>query len=89
MPESYYETRGGDITSGQNDIAGTMGDPLKANAGEHGLTPAGRATDASLSDITAGNKQIGIGAQVGMMRNLEFTAGGRAHRISTGPYTKA
>ena len=27
---------------------------------------------------------IGVGALVGIMRNLEFTAGGRAHRIITG-----
>ena len=30
-----------------------------------------------------------IGSQVGAMRNLEFSAGGRSHRISTGPYTSA
>ncbi len=35
------------------------------------------------------SKPIEPGAQVGIMRNLEFSAGGRAHRISTGPYTKA
>ncbi|MDQ6695350.1 MAG: hypothetical protein M3014_13195 [Chloroflexota bacterium] len=44
----------------------------------------GAAAVASLS-----NKPIEAGAQVGIMRNLEFSAGGRAHRISTGPYTKA
>src|SRR5688572_5439973 len=32
---------------------------------------------------------LDIGAQAGLKRNLEFTAGGRAHRISTGSYTKA
>jgi hypothetical protein len=53
------------------------------------MTAAGNATDASMAGITVGNKQIGVGAQVGILRNLEFTAGGRAHRISTGPYTKA
>lgn len=30
-----------------------------------------------------------VGAQVGLRRNLEFTAGERAHRISMGSYTKA
>ena len=30
-----------------------------------------------------------IGSQVGIRRNLEFSAGGRSHRISTGPYTSA
>ena len=31
-----------------------------------------------------GGQQIDLGAQVGIMRNLEFTAGGRAHRLITG-----
>jgi hypothetical protein len=30
-----------------------------------------------------------VGAQVGFKRNLEFSAGGRAHRVSTGSYTRA
>src|SRR4051795_10997161 len=34
-----------------------------------------------------GGRVIDAGAQVGIMRNLEFTAGGRAHRISTGTYS--
>ena len=29
-------------------------------------------------------QQIDIGAQVGIMRSMEFTAGGRAHRLITG-----
>ena len=36
-----------------------------------------------------GAKQMDIGAQVGAGRNLEFTAGQRSHRLSTGSYTKA
>ena len=36
-----------------------------------------------------GSKPMDIGAQVGAGRNLEFTAGQRAHRLSTGSYTKA
>ena len=36
-----------------------------------------------------GGRVIDAGAQVGIMRNLEFTAGGRAHRISTGTYSSA
>ena len=34
-----------------------------------------------------GGKQIGVGAMVGIMRNLEFTAGGRAHRMITGTHS--
>ena len=30
-----------------------------------------------------------IGSQVGTFRNLEFSAGGRSHRISSGPYIRA
>jgi hypothetical protein len=30
-----------------------------------------------------------VGAQVGFKRNLEFSAGGRSHRLSTGSYTRA
>lgn len=48
-------------------------------------------TGTSHAGTSGGENQqpIGIGAQVGIMRNLEFSAGGRAHRISTGPYRKA
>jgi hypothetical protein len=34
-----------------------------------------------------GGQQVDLGAQVGIMRNLEFSAGGRAHRLSTGSYS--
>jgi hypothetical protein len=33
-----------------------------------------------------GGQQIDIGAQVGILLNLEYSAGGRAHRIITGTY---
>jgi hypothetical protein len=75
--------------SGQNVVPGPGGQDVDANPGERALTPQGSATDATVSGVTVGNKQIGVGAQVGILRNLEFTAGGRAHRVSTGPYTKA
>jgi hypothetical protein len=39
-----------------------------------------------LSKVPMSNP-IDIGAQVGVMRNLEFSAGGRAHRISTGTWS--
>ncbi len=34
-----------------------------------------------------GGQQIDVGAQVGIMRNLEFTAGGRAQRLITGTFS--
>ena len=36
-----------------------------------------------------GGQEIDTGAQVGIMRNMEFSAGGRAHRLSTGTYSSA
>ncbi len=89
MGEPYYSRRQDPGMSGQNQVTGPGGADIDANPGERALTSAGAATDASTSGVEVGNKQIGVGAQVGILRNLEFTAGGRAHRISTGPYTKA
>ena len=37
----------------------------------------------------AGAPPLDLGAQVATRRNLEFSAGQRSHRISTGSYTKA
>ncbi|HEX8227780.1 MAG TPA: hypothetical protein VF826_00530 [Chloroflexia bacterium] len=89
MSDSYYRRQQDPGMSGQNQVTGPGGEDIDANPGERALTTQGAATDATVSGIAVGNKQIGIGAQVGILRNLEFTAGGRAHRISTGPYTKA
>jgi hypothetical protein len=36
-----------------------------------------------------GGQDIDTGAKVGVMRNLEFTAGGRAHRMSVGTHSPA
>ncbi len=41
-----------------------------------------------VAPVAGREKAVDLGAQVGFIRNLEFSAGGRAHRISTGPYTK-
>ena len=38
---------------------------------------------------SADAKPMDLGSQVGARRNLEFSAGQRSHRISTGSYTKA
>lgn len=51
-----------------------------ADGGRIAPTGAGQARRSPSSDI---------GSQVGVMRNLEYSAGGRSHRISTGPYTSA
>jgi hypothetical protein len=67
-----------------------------ANPGEHALTAQGQgfrpvplADTPSMVRAAADGHPIDAGAQVGIMRNLEFSAGGRAHRISTGPYTQS
>lgn len=36
-----------------------------------------------------GGAQIDVGARIGIIRNLEFSAGGRAHRISIGSFSYA
>ena len=72
---------------------------------EHGVTPEsnpGEGPSLSYSGTTnsQGVVQSGagqarrvplrdVGSQVGALRNLEFSAGGRSHRISTGPYRRA
>ena len=89
MADTYYRRGQDPGMSGENQVTGPGGEDIDANPGERALTVEGAATDATAAGITVGNKQIGVGAQVGILRNLEFTAGGRAHRISTGPYTKA
>ncbi len=60
------------------------------------LPEAGRAGQALPVPVPAliesegaeGGRPIDVGARVGVMRNLEFSAGGRAHRISKGSYSK-
>ncbi len=79
MVLSNMATQQGPGTSGQTD--------LDANPGERTLKPI--AKNIAVSPLAPTDKAIGVGAQVGIMRSLEFSAGGRAHRISTGPYTKA
>lgn len=79
MDISNTATQSGPGTSGQTE--------LDANAGERTMKPIAKTVVGSPVDPT--NKTIGVGAHVGILRSLEFTAGGRAHRISTGPYTKA
>lgn len=79
MVLSNSDTQQGPGTSGQTD--------LDASPGERTMKPLYKNSVVSAAAPTS--KPIGVGAQVGILRNLEFSAGGRAHRISTGPYTKA
>src|SRR5688500_12764305 len=56
----------------------------QARSGLDSLLPERRAG----LDTAALQAGLEPGARVGLKRNLEFTAGGRAHRISTRRYTK-
>ena len=66
----------------------------ESNPGETGMLLRGESEEGSRIAATgAGQARRSpsgdIGSQVGVMRNLEYSAGGRSHRISTGPYTSA
>lgn len=90
----YYSERGkGLALAGVTANRGVQEDP---NPGEsfRGIEGAGAsqtATGISNAGALGGGDQqaVGVGAHVGIMRNLEFSAGGRSHRMSTGPYCKA
>jgi hypothetical protein len=43
----------------------------------------------ALGNRAGGGRQLDVGALVGIMLNLEFTAGGRAHRLITGTHSPA
>jgi hypothetical protein len=75
------------------DSPGAWTDP---NPGERSSQAAAAGVPSySLGVIPAtgnragGGREIDVGALIGIRRNLEFTAGGRAHRISMGSYGKA
>ena len=79
---SRHERRGLALPQATTPDLGPSTDPNPGEAalGIEGATPMKPESQPG---------RIGTGAQVGIMRNLEFSAGGRAHRISTGPYITA
>ncbi len=83
MIEPQYSRQRGAATEGQTEYAEAP------NPGELAVSPRYGTGADPLPDLTSGNGQVGLGALVGIMRNLEFSAGGRAHRVSMGSYTKA
>lgn len=105
MSTNYYGQYGGktrELYAGGIDNLGNAA--LESNPGEGALIAEPKSTEQvplarqSMSSVRASagnNRQAGgptavdVGAQVGVMRNLEMSAGGRAHRLSSGPYTKA
>lgn len=84
------------IPSSPTSITSDFGRPTDPNAGERSaMSAASGVPFNSLGVIPAqgnragGGQQIDIGAQVGIMRAMEFTAGGRAHRLITGTFSYA
>jgi hypothetical protein len=62
----------------RSSMAAAAGVPLSSL----GIVPA-------RGNRAGGGQEIDLGARVGIMRNLEFTAGGRAHRLITGTHSPA
>ena len=84
------------VPSAPSGVTPDRGASTDPNPGERSLAAAAAGVPLnSLGIIPArgnragGGQQIDIGAQVGIMRNLEFTAGGRAHRLITGTHSPA
>lgn len=82
------------VPSPDSEITPNRGPTTDPNPGERS-----RATDIANAPLhspgtkpargnrAGGGEQIDIGARVGIVRNLEFSAGGRAHRLATGTYS--
>ena len=76
------------------DLLPEYGVTAERNPGEApAMQYSGTAGPNAMALSGAGQARRGptgdVGSQVGALRNLEYSAGGRAHRISTGPYTRA
>ena len=54
-----------------------------------GVPPNSLGVLPARGNRAGGGQQLDTGARVGVMRNTEFTAGGRAHRLITGSYGPA
>src|SRR5436305_1020243 len=93
---STYMSQNNPPPSAPTDITPNRGLTTDPNPGERsamsaaaGLPPNSLGIRPARGNRAGGGQQIDIGAQVGIMRNLEFTAGGRTHRLSTGTHSSA
>lgn len=84
------------VPSNMPEAVPNRGPSTDPNPGERSAQDDAQGTPVnSLGPIPArgnkagGGQEIDTGAKVGIMRNLEFTAGGRAHRLSTGTFSSA
>jgi len=82
--------------SAPTGVTPDLGRPTEPNPGER--SALAETSGAPLNSLgirpargnrAGGGQQIDIGAQVGIMLNMEFTAGGRAHRLITGTESRA
>ena len=90
---NYYPSRPPEASEGMAAAPGAERSPKTATGDETPVAASGEraalGTSGGWIERLGTRKQLDFGAQVGVMRNLEFTAGGRAHRISAGSYTRA
>src|SRR3989442_225378 len=81
-PNPSYTPDRGPLTDPNPGERSAQADALGAPLNSLGLIPA-------RGNRAGGGQQIDLGAQVGIMRNLEFTAGGRSQRLITGTFSHA
>ncbi|HEX9990288.1 MAG TPA: hypothetical protein VGE45_17650 [Chloroflexia bacterium] len=97
MPDSYYNEKANNIPGTGEGSLPDYGTGPSINPGEQPTTSQGTGVKSivaatgvpSIVRVASAGRPVDVGAQVGIMRNLEFSAGGRAHRVSTGPYSQS
>lgn len=91
MRDYYYENRASRgttlVTLPEHGVRAEAnpGESMSASYGTGGTLATGATGAGQARRVQMGD----LGSQVGIMRNLEYSAGSRSHRISTGPYTSA
>jgi hypothetical protein len=82
------------VPSTDSEVTPNLGPTTDPNPGERS-----RAADLANAPLhspgtkpargnrAGGGQQVDVGAQVGILRNLEFSAGGRSHRLSRGSWS--
>lgn len=97
MPDSYYQGKANQLPGIGKGSLPDYGTGPSVNPGEQPTSGQGAGVKAivpstgvpSIVKVASQGRPVDVGAQVGIMRNLEFSAGGRAHRVSMGPYSQS
>jgi hypothetical protein len=97
MSDNYYQGKASQVPGIGKGSLPDYGTGPSVNPGEQPTTGQGAGVKAivpstgvpSIVKVASQGRPVDVGAQVGIMRNLEFSAGGRAHRVSTGPYSQS